>query len=1130
MTKGLVVSAALAWGLSLASPASSAGAPEVVLPDLRSAYLSREPIELAVAGLEEGQATAIEVVPAAPAGRAAGAAAGEPPRGRAVRVPYPAGATAVVLPPYALAPGKYTLLVEGQQGGGVPLTVATGVLNSQMLVSNMGGDVPGIHGNFAVGSSVEWTLLDPQGRPDREPRGRRSRGFQMYEQAVEQDLPVLCYFYYTGYVLHKPWGTEKSWAAPDMMRDMRLFNFQHAQRLRRFADNVLSVGTIDEPGLSWGRTPAGGSASGFPNWDERQWYERHGWTYTQDVAAQGDADWMRYVRTRCNIIAENQAQAARDLKAAWPAAKFATDLYALHAIMDGTDTLNQRVNDVPTTHVFFDFFGGPMAVPGQLYLEKAARPAAHVAHAMNGQLTAPASAPEPLYHFLMNAMLSAGLDSNWWLNASREGQAPVNERATRMGSIFKQVSPSKHDTAVLWSFSEMAMRQKPVAKMESERTEGRQPSLLLPLPEGSETPQAEVPTSAYEVGETYAEQVFGTHEALRRAGYAAHILDERLLHEQLKGYKTLVVVGQTHELLPEARRAVEQFAAGGGKVVADKTTTVELPAGTIVHDADLSAEAFRRHGFLLQQAMKKEQAGRTDKEKMTRRESEYNANLQSNKVQRDAVAGLKAAMARTDSVPVIRTDATDLTPERHVGGEGMLYMVLNGHEEFPKEFSEGEPYPRYNLAPYRATYTLAGVPQGSTVYKIERTDWRSVTKLADPQASQDEQFAAGEMKLYLVAPRAPEGFDAEAAADQPGVLNVTASLRGVKMPWPIKVTVSDPTGRPLYAVYRSFDAGGRYAEPFPIGRNAPAGAYAIKIESQAGDLSVEARAGVVAKDPAPELVAGAVRVLDREAIEKFLAARPDVVIVAANDGQKAAAQKLADALSGKGIKAAVKGESEAIRKATYPRVWNPYATLVEAAGEEKQPAGPVKFNIEAGVGGVLEPLVKGGDPAQPDQWQVPESVVTVTGDGLLLWQQDREVAYEPGVKLYVGTDRQVTVLKGTATEVQTTEEFRRRWSRPWSRLQIFVGAFQLPPALPEAYTADSHLIVLGDSDAGEAAAALQGSDVLRQVVDAKYPGPGRALVQLVWSPFALEKNVIFIGAVDEAGLNAGVEALAGLAK
>lgn len=51
------------------------------------------------------------------------------------------------------------------------------------------------------------------------------------------------------------------------------------------------------------------------------------------------------------------------------------------------------------------------------------------------------------------------------------------------------------------------------------------------------------------------------------------------------------------------------------------------------------------------------------------------------------------------------------------------------------------------------------------------------------------------------------------------------------------------------------------------------------------------------------------------------------------------------------------------------------------------------------------------------------------------------------------------------------------------------------------------------------------SELLLQVADLRYPGPGKALLQFAWSPFALGKHVIFIGASDDAGLEAGLAKL-----
>jgi hypothetical protein len=156
----------------------------------------------------------------------------------------------------------------------------------------------------------------------------------------------------------------------------------------------------------------------------------------------------------------------------------------------------------------------------------------------------------------------------------------------------------------------------------------------------------------------------------------------------------------------------------------------------------------------------------------------------------------------------------------------------------------------------------------------------------------------------------------------------------------------------------------------------------------------------------------------------------------------------------------------------------------------------------------------------------PRLLATVGGKGFIDYSAaDAEEMYEPGCKIYIDADKKWTVVLGEKTEVKATPEARARWSRPWTRLGSFVGAYNLNPQLPEGYACDRHLILLGDSTAGELVAALQASELLPQVADAKYPGPGKALLGFAWSPFALEKDVILIGAPDDAGVRAGIEAL-----
>ncbi len=122
---------------------------------------------------------------------------------------------------------------------------------------------------------------------------------------------------------------------------------------------------------------------------------------------------------------------------------------------------------------------------------------------------------------------------------------------------------------------------------------------------------------------------------------------------------------------------------------------------------------------------------------------------------RAAVAPIKAVMARTKARPIFITDSVHLMGERHNAGEGSLFMVLNAHDQ-PPDIPETQRHMVWNYAPYSARFTLAGIPTGSAVYRIEGTDWTRVSRVTDFDRPQQAEFAATEMKLYLVAPHEPQ--------------------------------------------------------------------------------------------------------------------------------------------------------------------------------------------------------------------------------------------------------------------------------------------------------------------------------------------------------------------------------------
>lgn len=1114
-----------------AAPGMAPTATRLVLPQNRGAFYSDEPIQLAIAGLPAGATSTVEFIP-----QKAG------PSSLTFTVKGDGTTTSVVLPGYSLAPNTYTIRLDGRDGGAV--TITTGVNESSMFLSQTQGweQVRASGGNFAVSNAFTFGEVGPDGLPLKTSRGRHSQGQNAFERAIVQNLPSLVYMYWTGFVTHKPWGSEKSWAEATMVDTMRLFNLHTAQRIRRYNRNILSVGTLDEPGLSWGKTPAGGMASGFPNWDEAPWYEARGWKFSSDIAAESDADWIKYMTIRCGIMKENQNNARLDLKSIWPEMVFSTDLYAPSAIMDGTDPLNQEVNDIPSSHVFMDWGIGKPGVIGAIYLEKAHNPSAKLAHAMNGQLFSPA-VPQPqqrdAYRVMLNGMLAAGLHSNWWLNMA--GMKPpdlaaVNEPGLRYGPLFQEMTPEGkphpssgtalpgvatpsanadgHDVALLWSFTEAAMRQKEMAAKESTKKTGEQIKLMIAaLPENSALKDKDLAINAYSIGGNYKEQILTAHQALSRAGYPAHIVHEKLLPRGiLKPYKTLVIVGQTFALPADVQKAIADFTAAGGRVVVDGTTTVKFN-GAVVTTANFKDPAYRWTPLFLQD----EKTFKTPKEA-----SYFKTNFFMDQPARDAVPSIKQAMAGTKSQPVFTSDSAFLCGERHLGGEGQMLLVLNANEALP-EVADDKRYGIYNYAPLTTNFKLRGIKPGSEVYVIEGADWSKVSKVEDPQAVQTATFEPGEMKIYLVAPRAPEPLQGSTRV-QAGALELSVASR-LKMPWPLTVTVTAPDGNALYRCYRALDATGTYRESFPLGLNASAGNYVVTVENPVDKLKLTFNNNVAPGAAAPRGVVGAVQVFDETATRKLLRSKPTIVIATGSDAQTAAANQLASALTKIGAKASVAPEKTVWRKARYPRVWDPFIKVYVPQGEEKTPEGyDPKITVDLHTGDEAVAVAQTADGKDlGDSWRKPNTLATVTGDGFIDYSYEH--FYEPGCKIYIDAKSRLVVIKGQATQVQATDEVRRKWSRPWSRLSSYVGTDRLVPQLPEAYSVDTHLILLGDSTGSELVAALQASDLLTQVADANYPGPGKALLSYAWSPFGLGKDVILVGASDDAGIAAGINHL-----
>jgi hypothetical protein len=678
------------------------------------------------------------------------------------------------------------------------------------------------------------------------------------------------------------------------------------------------------------------------------------------------------------------------------------------------------------------------------------------------------------------------------------------------------MSPSNHDTAVLWSFTEIAMRLKDITRKEATKKTGEQIKLMVAdMPENAVSDKGELNINAYSVGTNYKSQVLNMHQALNRAGYPTHIVHERLLPQGiLKSYKTLVIVGQTFDMPGDVKKAIDEFVAGGGKLVVDDTTTADF-GDAITVQADLKDAGYRWNlGFVLKQGQFK-----------TKRDASYaQTNHFMDSFARNVVSEIKEAMAKTESQPVITADTTWLGCERHVAGEGEMHMVINAHEQLPK-LVDDEQFYIYNYAPYETTVRFQRIAPDRVVYAVEGLDWSKVSRVTDPTKSQTLRFEPGEMKVFLVAPRRPDGINLSLNTADCSI-RVQAALKGLKMPWPFTLDVTDPRGDEIVRIHRATGADGQFQETLPIGANALAGDYVVRVHSPVAGFETSSTVRITPSGPKPQLVPS-VRVFDEQVIGDFLSEKPKVTVALAAEGNRRLATELADELRSKGIAVTIKPEDAVWRKATYPRVWDPYFNVYSPEPSDRSLQGREvkrRATIET-IAYNHHRLLDGSGNELADRWDEPGSLLTVAGKGCVIEARGRLDAYEAGCKLYVDDKRRVEAINGKPTETKATPEVRARWARPWHSLQHHVGAHHLVPQLPEAYRADEHLILLGNSSTSELVRALQASELLLQVADEKSPGPGKAFVSFAWSPFAVEKNVILIAATDAEGLRAGADRL-----
>ena len=684
-----------------------------------------------------------------------------------------------------------------------------------------------------------------------------------------------------------------------------------------------------------------------------------------------------------------------------------------------------------------------------------------------------------------------------------------------------------NDVAVMWSFTESAMRQK---ALNAQLAQLKHPQDQIFVPMAAATGSSAGPKSGqvllnpYSVGGNYRAESDAVYEAMERAGYTPQIIEDRLIPRgALNRYKALVIFHQTFQLPTDIMQGIAQFQKAGGTVIVDRGTTVEIP-GSVRVDGDCDD-----HGFRLTLA----QTGLTNKPEDNKAWSYLRTNYFVDEQMRNAAPAFKRALQKSAAKPTIVTDNYNLGAIRQEDGDGALYMVESGYEELPDVGATGV-YPPYNCVPYHAKFTLGAVKPGSVAYAVEGLDWDHISRI-DPTKPIDADFAAGEMKLYFVLPHAPGNLKLN--VNQLGhALQISARVVACNASWPLTIAVTDPSGASIYQIYRATDETGHFSETLPLGSNAPSGKYLVSITSPLSALG--SRAALTYKPAAlkPVPLSNQARVFDADAIGKMLRSNQMITIAIGSESQRQNAQKLAAMLSERGVKTVIALEDTIMHKRTYPTVWDAYLTTYQPGGPQKQPTAPVLRSVTLDRGDFGEDVAVDSTGKPVTGWESPGTFVTVGPRGWAdLNPQGLDSFYYPGMQFFVASTRQFEHLNakianpdfGDRIFVQSTDAEKAKWARPWAdgTLAVYNGGFSLVPQLPEAWIVDQPLILLGSSADSQLVRALQASGLLPEIVDEKYPGQAKSIITYAWSPFALEKDVVLIGATDDTGVQAGIDQL-----
>lgn len=821
------------------------------------------------------------------------------------------------LPAYSLESGRYRLIasLDGKAFSSLDITISSSIPVTHFL---MGSTAP-YEVNAEIGAT--WAPLDLYNYAKIAGEGNLFPDPltpSIYESGVNRLISLglrgfVWQGLWSGYVLHQPFEAGTSFLDPGIESIAMQRAELGAQQARRFLYTIASLGGMDEPGLNYGIVPkgtfAGEAFSLYPDSFLRQAYNKiSSHQLPPDPRELPDSDWLSWMRWRANIMGEFFRKAKEHIKKISPSLPWGQDIYASFAINDGTNPFSQRYNDVPTTHSFM-FWRGVCEQSWNFALERVGVRDKRFHFASNTTYFTPNEPDEELLaEMVTNYGVMEGVGMLWHLNfRDAKNLKHSFERLRVWGDFILSTIPARHPIAVLYSFTESAMR----------------------LKEAGEIPNDEI----YHIPRSYALECFALYQAIRRAGFPADIVHEWEVEEGgLKGRKILWMIGIRHPLSQRFQQELSNFINQGGKVFADSTTTwlpPQFPISKINIETSSYVQKIEEIERKGQELMK--EGNYTEASKLMRQEL-------SDELLDRYVEILRPLLHSTLGKSEIEIIAKGIIPGKWTGGQGNFYLLLNDAQRAPR--SEIRQVEGKEVAVYPASdweenigveLSLNDISKGMGVYIVEGKDWSKTRILS---VSKGEKFRLNfeptEMKIIAVLPSKIKKLemkcqllrkDGRTIRIEAGCLDENG--KRISAPLPLEVKIKEPSGK-TRKLYRALNSEGIYRESLPIGTNAPPGKWEIEIRELFSKQTGKILLDIPASPPLQLRPLPDVLVNDEGAIKSLLRSGKKLTIVI---GERASAEEkeIADmttkALKRKGIKVELKEENLVWRKGKYPKVF-----------------------------------------------------------------------------------------------------------------------------------------------------------------------------------------------------------------